>query len=163
MPSFHFDAGDSTNGPLGLCARVTAETAEEALQLLQECLPDEMELDLLPHKDRGCGEIEYVNVYINPDAITVGDIDEEDEEPPEPWHTKLSAGGHDYLVYGPDGKDIALVYGADRETAAKIGAVPLLVAALREASAALTELDPLANNHNARIVDEALRSIEAEQ
>lgn len=40
----------------------------------------------------------------------------------------------------------------------KIAAVPSLIAALREASRALTELDPLAYHHDAKVIDEAMKA-----
>jgi hypothetical protein len=37
--SFHFDLGDSNKGVIGLCARIRAETREQALAVLQRVLP----------------------------------------------------------------------------------------------------------------------------
>lgn len=75
MNSYHFDLGNSTDGPIGFCARVTAESAEAAIEILKEALPESVEI--------GChdetGSIEYLAVYLNADAITLSDIDEEDE------------------------------------------------------------------------------------
>lgn len=74
LRSYHFDIGNSNSGPLGFCARVTAHSKAEALKLLQDKL--EHTLEIHPCQ-KLCGpngsEIEYMNVYLNPDAITVDD------------------------------------------------------------------------------------------
>lgn len=73
--SYHFDVGNSSDGPLGLCARVLADSPEEALALLKAALPEEVEVDTDESR------VEYINVYINDDYITVKDVgDEEDGE-----------------------------------------------------------------------------------
>lgn len=80
MPkSYHFSLGDSTTGPIGLCARVTADSPEVALAGLREALGDEHTIRLSA-EDTAAG-VEYIEVYFNHKAITVADIDE-DEEPP---------------------------------------------------------------------------------
>lgn len=81
MKSYHFDVGNSNDGPIGLCASITADSKEEALTRLQLVLEfhcDGLPVDLryaLP--DRGLDD--YVNVYFNGDNVTVDDIDEEEE------------------------------------------------------------------------------------
>ena len=74
LTSFHFDVGNSSTGPIGLCARVKARTREEALEVLKAELPEE----LRAHSDNPEEGIEYINVYINDGAITVADIDDEE-------------------------------------------------------------------------------------
>jgi hypothetical protein len=80
MPSYHFSLGNSTDGPVGFCARVTANSKEEALEMLKRFLPNVFECDnpyvCLP------AEGDYITVYFNQDAITVDDIDEVQDEPP---------------------------------------------------------------------------------
>lgn len=71
MNSYHFDLGNSNTGPIGFCARITAETPEEALRILRDALPDELSADT-----SGGAHVEYINVYFNPDAVTVADIDD---------------------------------------------------------------------------------------
>ena len=65
--------GDSSHGPIGLCAQIVAESEERAVEILKDALPDMMEVT--PWEDPRPGEkIEYINVYMNPDAVTRGDI-----------------------------------------------------------------------------------------
>jgi hypothetical protein len=73
MNSYHFDIGNSTDGPIGLCAQVNAPSKERALELLHEALGEQhgIEDDELGNKE-GIG---YINVYFNTDLITAKDID----------------------------------------------------------------------------------------
>jgi hypothetical protein len=85
MNSFHFSVGNSADGHIGLCARVKADTKEEAVDMLKQFL-DGFAGDVELHKeDRDGAEahgVEYCNVYLNPDALKAGDIDEiNDGEP----------------------------------------------------------------------------------
>ena len=74
MPSYHFDVGNSSTGPIGFCARIVADTPEKAIACLHDAL--------------GCGDstiesgavycdgtVEYIQVYFNDQAITEADID----------------------------------------------------------------------------------------
>jgi len=78
MKSYHFSLGDSSDGPIGYCARITAATKEDAVARLQEIL----------HASTGtCWEVEihstkdeYVAIYLNSDAVSVANIDEVNEE-----------------------------------------------------------------------------------
>jgi hypothetical protein len=80
MPnSYHFDLGDSTNGPIGFCARIKADSEEEALRILTEALPLEHEIETDPEV-KG---VEYITVYFNPYAIHVTDIDDEQDAGPD--------------------------------------------------------------------------------
>lgn len=75
MKSYHFDIGNSSTGPLGLCGRIKAETKEEALYIFRNRLWAFTEgLNVGEDNDEG-----YIEVYFNPDHITVNDIDDEDE------------------------------------------------------------------------------------
>lgn len=71
MLDLHFDVGDSSHGPVGLCACVRAKTIEAGVARLGELLPEEVEVDLGLDRRRG----EYVSVYTNADAITAADVD----------------------------------------------------------------------------------------
>jgi hypothetical protein len=87
MKRFHFSLGDSTTGPIGFCASVYAESAEEAAQMLNDALselghsvstidndePDDSDEEAEPY-------IEYVEVYFNPvHGVEVTDIDETED------------------------------------------------------------------------------------
>jgi len=73
MKSFHFDLGNSTDGPIGLCGSVTAETREEALELFKGALPEDLKVPI--SKPSPTVGVEYIQVYFNQEAITVEDID----------------------------------------------------------------------------------------
>ena len=79
MKTYHFSCGNSTQGAVGLCARVSSETSEEALLKLRHALEaivgpfGEIPIQI------GESGIEYVNIYISPDNIGVVDIEEEIE------------------------------------------------------------------------------------
>ena len=70
MKSYHFDVGNSNDGPLGFCAVIRANSKKAALERLQELLPGDWEIDV------GQGRGEYLHVYFNGDNITIKDIDE---------------------------------------------------------------------------------------
>ena len=72
--SYHFDLGNSSTGPIGFCACVTADSPKQALAALKDALPNDLQLSMA-WGDVARG-VEYMTVYINPDAITVDDIDE---------------------------------------------------------------------------------------
>jgi hypothetical protein len=81
LKEFHFDFGDSNDGPIGGCAVVVAYTKAEALKKLRDALPDEIELKRhlgLPD------DIAYFNVYLNPAKITAKHIDFADDVQEEP-------------------------------------------------------------------------------
>ena len=74
MRRLHFSLGDSTIGPIGLCAviRDTDLTEDSAVAILRDALPDVIPLRLdgldLP-------QVEYINIYINQSAIGAASID----------------------------------------------------------------------------------------
>lgn len=73
---YHFDCGNSNEGPIGFSAVITAETPEEALAILKDKLPEELmavEANELP------GAKDYIQVYFNSDAITLADNDFDEE------------------------------------------------------------------------------------
>jgi len=69
---YHFDLGNSNDGPIGLCARIQADSPEAALCRLNELLASELELF---NKPRG----EYITIYINKANISIDDIDDTEE------------------------------------------------------------------------------------
>lgn len=77
--SFHFSFGNSTDGPLGICARIWAVTEAEAVQKLHAALAEEISL-----KTFGMGgHVEYINLYTNTDYIGTDNIDEVNDDPAE--------------------------------------------------------------------------------
>lgn len=85
MTSYHFDVGNSNDGPIGFCARVLADSREEAVERLRLALDNMQDNyknfdDCTDDKSESPGEgIEYVKVYFNADAITAANIDDEEE------------------------------------------------------------------------------------
>lgn len=63
MPRYHFSLGNSTEGPIGLGALVVALSPEEAIERLRDALLETIEL-----ADHTPG-IQYVNLYVNHEAI----------------------------------------------------------------------------------------------
>lgn len=85
MKSYHFDLGNSTSGPVGYCARIMANSEEQAVQRLQQIIREQSAFDNEGEFEVWPGENgsrdEYLALYLNPDVITPADIDEvEDEE-----------------------------------------------------------------------------------
>lgn len=78
LRSYLFDCGNSAKGVIGFCARVQATSPQEALQILQDALPECAEVE--PTIDADCEPvlghlaIEYMRVYIKPRAISVRHI-----------------------------------------------------------------------------------------
>ena len=72
LKSYHFSCGNSTNGPVGFCARVRANSKKEALLLLREALPEAEDAEPYNHEE----SIEYIQFYTGPENITIQDIDE---------------------------------------------------------------------------------------
>lgn len=74
MKSYHFDIGDSTNGAVGFCAEVEAETEEKAVEKLKYMLFDresgQYSIDALDDVN------EHVTFFVNPDFITASAIDD---------------------------------------------------------------------------------------
>lgn len=79
LNSYHFDCGDSNSGPVGFCARVTASSEEEAVEILQEFINDkDGTLEIVNRKSNGIPCVEYLTVYLNPEEITEGCIDDDE-------------------------------------------------------------------------------------
>jgi hypothetical protein len=82
MNSYHFDVGNSNQGPVGFCARIRANSPEEALERLRFLLPESSLVFEQPEHE------EYIDAYFNPDALTLDHIDVVDPvEPPGPRRT----------------------------------------------------------------------------
>jgi len=77
MKRYHFSLGDSNDGPVGFCAAVFADTKKQAVEKLRAILPDEQAVEPLDSDEDG--EVEYINTYFNPDAVTEADVDKEYE------------------------------------------------------------------------------------
>lgn len=73
---YHFNVGDSSQGPVGFCAELCAHTPQAALDLLREELLD-MNFDGDDFPAPGVGS--YLNVYFNSGLVTVDDIDVQTE------------------------------------------------------------------------------------
>lgn len=69
LRSYHFDIGNITDGPLGLCARVQAESEAAAVDILRIALPDLVEIKTADK------QIEYITIYLNVKPRTC-DIDD---------------------------------------------------------------------------------------
>jgi len=81
MKRYHFSVGNSTDGPVGYCASVYAESPEDALGMLSELLAGDGCLGHLVD-DRSAerqGGIDYLNVYFNPGGVGLEDIDDEED------------------------------------------------------------------------------------
>jgi len=79
MHTYHFDIGDSTLGPIGMCAQICARSNKDALARLRRAIRDAAG----PLKEISIGHrgsvSEYINVYFEPDNLTSSDIDSVEE------------------------------------------------------------------------------------
>lgn len=71
MRSYHFSLGNSSEGPIGYCARVQANSKAEAVEKLQLFIDGIYEVI----EERPADDIEYLGIYLNGDAISTNDID----------------------------------------------------------------------------------------
>jgi len=83
MKSYLFSLGNSDTGPVGCCFRVIASSPEEAAEKAKEIT---MDLQTVPIGDSIQNDAleTYFDIYINPRAITVGDIEMSETEPYPP-------------------------------------------------------------------------------
>ena len=72
---YHIDIGNSSSGPIGLCAVIEARSKKEALSILDDNLGEYCEIETLTNSDG----IEYCNVYFNISNCSIDDVDEWDE------------------------------------------------------------------------------------
>lgn len=75
--SYHFNLGNSDDGPLGMCARINGSSKEDALERLKSMIPEDMEI-LIENPDLESGE--YIAFYVNEKHISEKDVDDSDEE-----------------------------------------------------------------------------------
>lgn len=78
LKSYHFSLGNSSVGPIGYCARLSAHSKKEAVELLKRAIPLELEVPKVSDSDNDNARIEYIEAYLNEDAIKESDIDEID-------------------------------------------------------------------------------------
>jgi len=75
--SYHFSCGDSAQGPLGLCARVAANSKQDALRKLRRALSDSTGAAGEINVAVASRKIEYIEFYVSPHNIRLADIDED--------------------------------------------------------------------------------------
>lgn len=78
MKSFHFDCGNSSDGPIGFCGRIRAYTKEEAVEIARRILPSEVKISPCGD-DEDNARVEYFEAYINAENVDVKSIDDEEE------------------------------------------------------------------------------------
>lgn len=92
LKSFHFNVGNSSDGPIGFCARVKAKTKEEATELLCNALEELCDgvmvfsdQDEFTYIDDPPPGVEYLACYFNAAVVDEAHIDEVHEivEPSE--------------------------------------------------------------------------------
>ena len=75
MRKYHLNCGNSTRGSIGLCGSVRARNRKEALRVLQRALASSVgQCSEIPIRGVG-GAVEYLNVYISPENITLADVE----------------------------------------------------------------------------------------
>lgn len=79
MPNYKFNIGNSGTGGIGLVGRVSGSTPELALATLQEVLKDALNSDGAVRVRTNDPAVEYIDIYISPENITVENIDEVDD------------------------------------------------------------------------------------
>ncbi len=75
MKKYHFSCGNSTTGAVGLCAEVVAHTQEEAASRLRKALAEALGPLGMLRIPLEQPSVEYANVYVNPDFISVSEIE----------------------------------------------------------------------------------------
>lgn len=70
LKQYHFSLGNSTDGPIGFCALIEAESEKQAVSILQEALPEELAVE------SSNGGVIYIEVYFNSAKVSAKDIDE---------------------------------------------------------------------------------------
>lgn len=81
LKKYHFDLGDSNEGPVGFCASVYAYSKTEALRLLCQALPEAEDVRLAPdHESDGRRPgVDYISFYTNDAYIRTEDINFEEK------------------------------------------------------------------------------------
>ena len=86
MKTWLVDLGNSNDGPIGMCARIQGETAEDAVRRLQEIMttdPCQACFDVTKQYDRlhDGQDGEYIHIFVNTANVTAADAcDPEDFE-----------------------------------------------------------------------------------
>jgi hypothetical protein len=75
LKSFHFDCGNSNEGPVGFCGRIKAKNRREALRIMRRVLPTEVKVRPIGD-DEDNGRVEYIEAYFNEKRVTISDVDE---------------------------------------------------------------------------------------
>lgn len=78
LKSYHFSLGNSSTGPIGYCARLSAHSKKEAVEILKRVIALEVEVPRCSDKDSDNARVEYIEAYLNEEAIKESDIDEVD-------------------------------------------------------------------------------------
>lgn len=63
LKKFKFDCGDSTHESIGFCAAVTAASPEEAVEILEDALPDALSVEVTDPR------VDYCTVFFNVSAL----------------------------------------------------------------------------------------------
>jgi len=78
MRRYHLSCGNSTRGSIGLCGSVRAPNRKEALLAIQRALASSVgQCSEIPIRAVGRA-VEYLNVYISPENISLADVEFED-------------------------------------------------------------------------------------
>ena len=79
--SYLFDAGNSTEGPIGFCARIKAKDETEAVAILQNYLCDNLHfqeaLDMEVRDEHKQAGVQYVTIYFGSENLTPDDISQD--------------------------------------------------------------------------------------
>jgi len=75
---YHFSLGNSSKGPIGFCGDVDAFSEKDALRKFRKAIPEEVSVRIDRETSRDVG---YIQIYLNPDNMTIKDIDEVNELP----------------------------------------------------------------------------------
>ena len=82
--SYLFDCGNSTDGPIGFCARIQAKDEPEAVAILENFLNDNLHfqqaLDMKVSEDCRQAGVEYVTIYFGSENLTPNNIRQSETE-----------------------------------------------------------------------------------
>jgi hypothetical protein len=73
LKSYHFSLGNSSDGPIGYCARIKATSKESAVEILKAVLPCESKVTPCGSDEQNKA-VEYIQAYFNPDHASLKDI-----------------------------------------------------------------------------------------
>lgn len=76
MKNYHFDVGNSSTGPIGMCAAINATSKKDAIERFRILYEEAV----FKGQEDGClaelGDDQYIAVYINPAGLKTSHIDE---------------------------------------------------------------------------------------